>query len=50
MIFDCNFYANMSECRNLQILGHVLWMSVNADTKFQVGVCPFDKVAALNVH
>ena len=40
----------MSEHQNLQNCGYVLWMSVNADTKFQLHLFPIDRVTELNVH
>ena len=38
------YRANMSKHQN------VLSMSVNADTKFQAHICPFNRVTTLNVH
>ena len=40
----------MSEHQNLQNSGYVLWMSLNAVTKFQLHIFPIDRVAALNVN
>ena len=41
----------MSRFMKLQILiGNVSYMSVNADSKFELHIFPFDRIRAPNVH
>ena len=43
--------ANVKIYENFKILiGNVSYMSVNADSKFELHILPFDRVRAPNVH
>ena len=39
---------NIKICKTLSLYG--LWMLVNAVTKFQLDICPFEWAGALNVN